>query len=173
MTHTMVIMTYTKLVIITKHKTLKGHITLVVLPVLIEHTKLKVISTRLKVVKHKRFKVIRRAKVVVRTRLIPLTEHTILKVIPRTTLKVILVERIRPKVIGRIEPKVVTRTELKVIGRILLVIGPLTKVSELFVSQQPGIRLSLGLSPMEYTLHICPGTLGERIRSNILLHNSL
>jgi hypothetical protein len=159
----MVIMTCTKRVVITEHMTLKGHITLV--PLI--RTKLKVIHMITKVIRRTKSKVIRR------TRLIPLTEHTKLKVIPRTKPKV-LVERIEPKVIGHIELKVVKRTELKVIGRIRLAIRrPLTKVSGQFVSQLPDIQLSLGLSLKEYTLHICPRKLGERIRSNTLLHNSL
>jgi len=174
-THTMVLKTHT--MVITKHKTFMGHITLVVRQPLIERTKLKVISIILKVVRHKRFKVIRRTKLkVISTRRLPLTEHTKLKVIHTK----LLVERIRLKVIERIRLKVIRRIEPKVIGRIrplvvrrIGLIRPLTKVNGLFVSRQPGIRFSLRLSLMEYTLHICPGTLGERIRSNTLLRNSL
>jgi len=116
------------------------------------------------------------------TRITPviLIERIRLKVIRRIILKVIrrmrlirlkVLRYIRLKVLIRIRP-LVRRIGPLVVRRIGL-IGPLTKVSGLFVSRRPGIRLSLGLSLMEYTLHICPGTLEECIRSNTLLRNSL
>jgi hypothetical protein len=118
-------------------------------------------------------KVIRRMSIVV-----ILITRTTLKVITRTTLKVII--RTILKVIIRTTLKVIIRIGLKVIQRIGplverigLIIGPLTKVSGLSVSQQPSTRLSLRLFPGEYILHICPGIPKERIRSNTLLRNSL
>jgi hypothetical protein len=141
-------------------------------------------------------KVIRRIKLkvilIARTILIKVITRTTLKVtITRTALKVIIIiTRTTLKVIIRTRPKVIRRIQLKVIGRIgpLVIgrigpigplaerigpIGPLTKVGGQSVSQQPGTRLSPGLSPGEYTPHICPGTPGERIQSNTQLRNSL
>jgi hypothetical protein len=137
-------------------------------------------------------------KILLRKRLKMVIAHTTLKVITKHMRPGGLVGQLVP---GRIKQMItehiaraVTRIGLviaRVIAHIVLVIalvigriGPaiiaqlitaqlITKVSELLVSLQPGIRLSPGLSPGRYTLRMCLGILGGHIRSNILLHNNL
>jgi hypothetical protein len=82
---------------------------------------------------------------------------------------VLIIALVIALVIARIGPIIAL-----VIARIGPIIAkPLTKVSALFVSLQPGIRLSPGLFLRRYTLRMCLRILRERIRSDILPRNNL